>query len=98
MKHARGDSKHTGKTGTSSVKHSAGTEKKNMPSKERVLELTRWGLYAFCFVGLLIHLTEYDNVFYQTSRDKQAGKELVYLCRRLHYYRECQQLYYYNCS
>ena len=40
---------------------------------------------------------EYKDIV-RKGRDKQAGKELVCLYRRLHYYRKCRKLYHYYCS
>lgn len=40
-------------------------------SRQRILELVRYGLYIFCFVGVFMHLIEYDNVLFQTKKDLQ---------------------------
>ncbi len=40
-------------------------------SKERFFELFRFFIYIFCSVGILMHLLEYDNSIYQTSKDTQ---------------------------
>ena len=50
---------------------------KDMPSKERITELVRWGLYTLCFIGILMHLVQYDNVYYQNEKNVQAGFVLI---------------------
>ena len=40
-------------------------------SKERFFELFRFFIYIFCSVGIFMHLLEYDNSIYQTSKDTQ---------------------------
>ena len=41
------------------------------PSKERIFDLIRIGLYTLFFVAVTMHLNEYDNAKYQVLKDRQ---------------------------
>ncbi len=51
---------------------------KDMPSKERIMELVRGGIYTLCFIGILIHLSECYRLFYQVSKDEQISIALIF--------------------
>ncbi len=40
-------------------------------SKERIFELLRVVVYTVCFTGIIIHLNEHNNIFFQTRKDCQ---------------------------
>ena len=59
---------------------------KDMPSKERIMELVRGGIYTLCFIGILIHLSECYRLFYQVSKDEQISIALIFFCTYAHGY------------
>ena len=44
-------------------------------TKDRVLELVRWGIYLCCFVGMILHLNAHENVLYEVQKGRA---EVIY--------------------
>ena len=51
---------------------------KDKPSKSRILELVRVGLYTFCFIGIIVHFNEHENVIYETSKAAQRDIAMLF--------------------
>ena len=47
-------------------------------SKERVFELLRSFVYIFCFVGILTHLCEFDNLIFESWKMRQADIAIIF--------------------
>ena len=43
------------------------------PSKERIFQLIRVFLYTVGFVGIILHLNEFDNMTFQSLKDRQSN-------------------------
>ena len=50
---------------------------KNALTKERTMELVRWGIYICCFVGMILHLNEHENVLYEVQ--KGFHRDMVFI-------------------
>ncbi len=48
------------------------------PSKERIFQLIRVFLYTVGFVGIILHLNEYDNMVFQSLKGRQSGYALLF--------------------
>lgn len=48
------------------------------PSKERIFQLIRVFLYTVGFVGIIIHLNEFDNMTFQTLKDRQSSYGMLF--------------------
>lgn len=46
-------------------------------TKDRVLELVRWGIYLCCFVGMILHLNAHENVLYEVQ--KGLHRDIVFI-------------------
>lgn len=47
-------------------------------SRERIFQLLRVVIYTVCFTGIILHLNEHNNIFYQTRRDYQMLLVMLY--------------------
>ena len=51
---------------------------KDKVEKKRIFELIRVGLYTFCFIGLIVHFNEQENVVFETEKALQRDIALLF--------------------
>ena len=47
-------------------------------SKERIMEMVRWGIYICCFVGIILHLNEHENVLFEVQKGFQRDIMFIF--------------------
>ncbi|MCR4814655.1 MAG: hypothetical protein K5879_07505 [Lachnospiraceae bacterium] len=51
---------------------------KDKVEKKRIFELIRIGLYTFCFIGLIVHFNEQENVIFETEKAFQRDIAMLF--------------------